>query len=102
MRLPSKAQVFFNPKEPGLFGQLNTRGGGGGWNQSILGNIVELLPIFILNHQTVSHLKVDEVEIAASGGCQSGQGPGEKKFDQKNLGLIGITLLDHKVTKVTN
>ena len=28
-------------------------------------------------------IEVAEVEIAASGGCRSGQGPGEKKFDQK-------------------
>ena len=42
-------ELFFNPKEPGSFGQLNTR----------------------------------EVEIVTSEGHQSGQGPAEKRFDQK-------------------
>ena len=31
------------------------------------------------------HIEVPEVEIAASGGHQSGEGPGEKKFHQKIL-----------------
>ena len=45
-----------------------------------------------LEQQTGSHMKAEvfsypievaEVEIAASEGRRSGQGPGEKKFDQK-------------------
>jgi hypothetical protein len=52
---------WFNLKKPGLFGQLNNRGGGGWY------------PI-----------EVAEVEIEVSGGRRSGQGPGKIRFDKKS------------------
>ena len=48
---------YFNPKRHGLFGQLNTWGGG--LIQSILEKRSVTPPNFILEQQTVSHMKAE-------------------------------------------
>ena len=47
-------------------------------------------------------IEVVEVQIAASGGCWSGQGPGEKKFDKKfwNLQFLSHTNIIHLKRKL--
>ena len=53
-------RAFFwsvNPKRHGLFGQLNTWGGG--LNQSILEKRSVTPPDFILEQQTVYHIKAE-------------------------------------------
>ena len=67
--------------------------------------------IFILEQQTVSHMKakmwhpikVAEVEIRASGGRRSGQGPGKNKFDQKfwYLQFLSYTNVIHLKRKLS-
>ena len=58
--VPTLKQMFdgFNPKRHGLFGQLNTWGGGG-LIQSILEKRSVTPPNFILEQQTVSHMKAE-------------------------------------------
>ena len=47
-------------------------------------------------------IEIAEVEIAASGGRRSGQGPGEKKFDQKfgNPQILSYTNIIHLKRKL--
>ena len=40
-------------------------------------------------------IEVNEIEIVATGGPQSGQGPGEKMFDQKLSYLLFFELRKH-------
>ena len=71
-----RAREYY-PKEPGLFGQLIT------WERE-------------------DPIEVAEVEIAVLGSCQSGQGPGEKKFNQKfwNLQFLSYKNVIHLKQKL--
>jgi hypothetical protein len=68
------------PKEHGLFGQLNTWGGGGrggGLRQEIFKNGVQHI-MFIKFEDTVPHMKAYIFSFSFSEGRQNGQGPGKK------------------------